>query len=48
MRVAELYDHDLEASSLELPLYQSKIECGFPSPADDFIDLSLDLNKFLI
>ncbi|HEV7380002.1 MAG TPA: translesion error-prone DNA polymerase V autoproteolytic subunit [Dyadobacter sp.] len=39
-----------EASELEarvLPLYEG-ISAGFPSPAADFIDLSIDLNKELI
>jgi DNA polymerase V len=35
-------------SPLGLPLFDSPISAGFPSPADDYIDLSLDLNKQLI
>ncbi|MDD4921616.1 MAG: translesion error-prone DNA polymerase V autoproteolytic subunit [Bacteroidales bacterium] len=31
-----------------LPLAESGISAGFPSPAQDYIDLSLDLNKELI
>jgi len=31
-----------------LPLVDSGISAGFPSPAQDYIDLSLDLNKELI
>ena len=31
-----------------LPLFDSKIQAGFPSPADDHLDLKLDLNKYLI
>ena len=30
---------------LKIPFYQSGICAGFPSPADDFLDLSIDLNK---
>lgn len=30
------------------PLYLSSVKAGFPSPADDYIDKSLDLNEFLI
>jgi DNA polymerase V len=30
------------------PLYLSKVAAGFPSPADDYVELKLDLNKFLI
>lgn len=39
---------DSELSQLELPLYGCRVRAGFPSPADDFIDQSLDLNEFLI
>ena len=35
-------------SSLELPLVTAGISAGFPSPAMDFIDVSIDLNKHLI
>jgi len=31
-----------------LPLYLTTIKAGFPSPADDFLDKSLDLNEYLI
>lgn len=30
------------------PLYLSRVEAGFPSPADDYVEASLDLNDFLI
>lgn len=30
------------------PFYGSKVEAGFPSPADDYIQEKLDLNKHLI
>jgi DNA polymerase V len=32
---------------LKLPLYLAAVAAGFPSPADDFIDRSLDLNEHL-
>ncbi len=35
-------------SVLELPLAEGGIAAGFPSPAQDYIDLSIDLNKELI
>lgn len=35
-------------TSLELPLSESGVSAGFPSPADDYIDISLDLNRELI
>jgi len=33
------------SSSISLPLVDSGISAGFPSPADDFLDISIDLNK---
>lgn len=33
---------------LSLPLVQSRVSAGFPSPADDYLEIKLDLNKYLI
>jgi DNA polymerase V len=33
---------------IRLPLYVNSIFAGFPSPADDYIELALDLNEYLI
>lgn len=49
MRVCEL--GILESrTQVELPLVSTRIPCGtgFPSPADDYIEERLDLNKYLI
>lgn len=35
-------------TELELPLVTDGISAGFPSPALDFVDVSIDLNKHLI
>ena len=35
-------------SEMELPLLPFGISAGFPSPALDFVDVSIDLNKHLI
>jgi len=35
-------------TKLNTPLAEQGISAGFPSPAQDFIDLSIDLNKELI
>ena len=35
-------------SSLELPLYATKVAAGFPSPADDYVEGTLDLNEYLV
>lgn len=33
---------------MKLLFFQSPVEAGFPSPADDFVEKSLDLNELLI
>lgn len=45
--VIDIYSADTE-TELELPGVQGGISAGFPSPAMDFIDLTIDLNKHLI
>jgi DNA polymerase V len=35
-------------SVMAIPLYACKIQAGFPSPADDYIEAHLDLNTHLI
>jgi len=35
-------------SGCQIPLYSSKVQAGFPSPADDYIEMHLDLNNHLI
>lgn len=38
----------LTETALMLPFVEQGISAGFPSPADDFLDISIDLNKELI
>lgn len=38
----------LTESELQLPVVTEGISAGFPSPALDFVDLTIDLNKHLI
>ncbi len=38
----------LPAEPLPLPLRVTKIECGFPSPAEDYSEQDLDLNEHLV
>jgi DNA polymerase V len=33
---------------IPLPLFSGKVAAGFPSPADDFIEKTLDLNELLV
>ncbi|MBB6609943.1 translesion error-prone DNA polymerase V autoproteolytic subunit [Pontibacter sp. Tf4] len=35
-------------TELDLPLFGSKIAAGFPSPATDYIEETIDLNKHLV
>ncbi|MGZ4992695.1 MAG: LexA family protein [Methylobacter sp.] len=35
-------------SKLPLPLFTGKVAAGFPSPADDYVDKTLDLNELLV
>lgn len=37
-----------EFSSVEIPLYQNNLRAGFPSPADEYMGESIDLNEYLI
>lgn len=35
-------------SKLDLPLYESKVPAGFPSPATEYLGDTLDLNEYMI
>lgn len=37
-----------DASSVTIPLYEQRVRAGFPSPADDFIEGGIDLNRELV
>lgn len=37
-----------DASQLCLPLYMTPVEAGFPSPAEDFVEQRLNLNRHLV
>ena len=43
----EIYNAETSAD-LTLSYIESGISAGFPSPASDFLDLSIDLNKILV
>ncbi len=55
MQLRKLYNTDAitffkadTSSSLQLPFVVNGISAGFPSPADDFLDINIDLNKHLV
>lgn len=46
-RALEIYSPDL-SRNLDLPFVNQGISAGFPSPADDFLDIKIDLNREFI
>ena len=40
--------HPTTYQEVKIPLFLSKISAGFPSPADDMIEDTIDLNEYLI
>lgn len=40
-----IFEPSQVAQLLELPLFTSKVPAGFPSPADDHLEASIDLNQ---
>lgn len=46
-KTLEFYTANLD-STLNLPMMEGGIQAGFPSPAQDYVDLKIDLNKELI
>ncbi len=47
VRVIEVLLPEQE-TALELPLFLESVSAGFPSPAEDYIEGKLDLNKYLV
>ncbi|MFW5852132.1 MAG: LexA family protein [Bacteroidota bacterium] len=43
----KIYAASLDSQE-NIPLYEDRIQAGFPSPAEDFLDSSIDLNKEFI
>lgn len=47
LKVLEFYSSQT-TGEMQLPYYEGGIRAGFPSPAQDYIDLKIDLNSELI
>jgi DNA polymerase V len=47
MKVTAVYRPD-HSTGYKLPLFLVPVSAGFPSPAEDYMEGSLDLNKYLI
>ena len=45
---SQLFFPDQSPTRHFLPLFSGKVAAGFPSPADDYIEKTLDLNELLI
>jgi DNA polymerase V len=48
LRQVEAWAVPADAPEQSLPLYGSRVAAGFPSPADDYLEATLDLNRYLI
>ena len=47
LKITKIYGHTKHHRQ-KIPLFMDSVPAGFPSPADDFIDKKLDLNRYLI
>ncbi len=47
-QASQFYFPDKKASVISVPLFTGKVAAGFPSPADDYIEKTLDLNDLLV
>ncbi len=39
---------DPDGNTTKVPIFTEKVQVGWPSPADDYVERSIDLNEFLI
>lgn len=47
LRITGIYTYR-KGTEWKIPLFLARVSAGFPSPADDFLDRKIDLNKELI
>lgn len=45
---SEVSTSDRKITRLEIPVYSSRVAAGMPSPAEDHVDETLDLNDYLV
>lgn len=43
-----MISHNTDAPITELPLFLSPAACGFPSPAQDYVEQTIDLNQYCV
>lgn len=48
MHIASIYSANFDEEVLELPFFTTGVPAGFPSPAQDYMQSSLDLNKYIV
>jgi DNA polymerase V len=48
MKIEAIYELKEELSEHEIPVFGWPVKAGFPSPAEDYVEQNLDLNKYLI
>ena len=50
LKYTEEFDfYSLDKFSLEkIPLFEGSVQAGFPSPAEDYMDMDLDLHDHLV
>lgn len=46
--VISMFNPEIDARKLQLPLYTTKVAAGFPSPAEDHIERRLDPSDYLV
>lgn len=46
--ISEQWAYSKNPKKEPLPYYLNSVQAGFPSPAEDYVDATLDLNEYLI
>lgn len=47
MHITDIFEYQAQFR-FTLPLFTTPVAAGFPSPGDDFIDVKLDLNEYMV